>query len=152
MLGPIAGSVDRFHIYFGRKSIYQNSILSAFLDLDDTTSYGPETTTIYSINNSGLYSFYVHDYSNMNYGSSKAMSNSGAQVKLYAGDALIATYNIPTDVPGTVWHVFNYDAATKRLIPINDIANTIQSSNTGIMATGSDVDDIKTILDNLDNK
>lgn len=152
LLGPIAGTEDRFHIYYGNKTYNQNGILSAYLDLDDTSSYGPETTTIYSINDSGVYSFYVHDYSNRGSYSSNVMSNSGAQVKLYAGDALIATYNIPTDVTGTVWHVFNYDASTKRLIPINDMSNTIQSNNTGITEAGLTQDDISTILNNLEDK
>lgn len=52
---------------------------------------------------------------------SDMLSKSGAQVKVYAGDTLLATYNVPYNVEGTLWHVFDYDAATDVLTPVNEM-------------------------------
>lgn len=129
LLGPTADGASNFHIYFGHKSYYENGIMYADLDLDDTTSYGPETTTVYSMNSSGKYSYYVHDYTNgSNYNSSE-MSNSSAKVEVYKGDTLYATYNIPTNKEGIVWHVFDFDAEQNKILPINNITNNIQYEN-----------------------
>ena len=83
------------------------------------------------MNSTGKYNFYIHDYSNGGNYSSTAMSNSGAKVQIYKGDSLVATYNIPTNREGIYWHVFDYDAATNRIIPVNKFVegiNLISSS------------------------
>ena len=41
---------DVFHTCYWAKNYYQGSTAIAKLDVDDTTSYGPETTTIYELN------------------------------------------------------------------------------------------------------
>lgn len=110
-----------FHIYFSKKNYYENSILTANLDLDDTSSYGPETTTIYTLNENGTYSYYVHDYTNRRSSSSTAMGRSGAKVRVYAGNALIMTYNVPA-ATGNLWHVFDYDGATKTITNVNHMS------------------------------
>ncbi len=119
MVGPTADGGSYFHIYYGAKNYYYDGTTYADLDLDDTTSYGPETTTIYQMNESGTYSFYVHDYSNSGYNSSTEMSYSGAKVLVYVGEQLYMTYNIPAGREGTLWHVFNYDAATHSITTVN---------------------------------
>lgn len=96
-----------FHIFYNHKTSDYNGETMAGLDLDDTTSYGPETTTIYSAVD-GTYSFYVHDYSNRDSDNSTALANSGAVVQVYAGDKIIGQYNVPTDIVGTTWHVFDF--------------------------------------------
>jgi hypothetical protein len=90
------------------------------LDLDDVSSYGPETSTVYSLAEEGTYSFYVHDYTNRNSQSSTALANSGAQVKLYSGEALLATFTIPQNREGTLWHVFDYDIETDEFTIVNE--------------------------------
>lgn len=69
----------------------------AQLDIDDTNGYGPETTTLYAID--GSYEFYVKDYTE-----SGTMSYSGAQVKIYKGDALVHVVDICGGV-GNYWSV-----------------------------------------------
>jgi hypothetical protein len=99
---------DRFHVYFSYSDYYYNDLLYVGLDLDDTDSYGPETTTIYQ-QISGVYRFSVHDYTNRSAGisyASFALSNSGAQVRVYRGSTLLATFNVPTNQEGTLWTVF----------------------------------------------
>ncbi|WP_418223306.1 carboxypeptidase regulatory-like domain-containing protein [Clostridium isatidis] len=126
LLGPTADGSDYFHIYYSNKVYYDDETRYADLDLDDVTSYGPETTTVYNMNNSGKYSFYVHDYTNRYDSLSTELSNSGAKVEVYKENALLATYNIPTNISGVYWHVFDYDAATNRIIPVNEFADYIR--------------------------
>ena len=125
LVGHKANGQSNFHIYYASKTYFKNNIKYADLDLDDMFSYGPETTTVYNINSSGVYNYYVHDFSNRNNSSSTAMSNSGAKVEVYKGDSLYATYGMPTNTPGTYWHVFDYDAATNKIIPVNNFVEGI---------------------------
>lgn len=115
MTGP-QGS-GRFHVAF-----YDMSSNYVSLDVDDTSSYGPETITI-NQTESGIYSYYVHDYSNRHSSYSTAMSNSGAKVQLYNGNTLMYTIDIPTNQSGTVWHVFDYDSNTGLITLINEFSN-----------------------------
>lgn len=69
----------------------------AELDVDDTSSFGPETVTLYDT--TGSYEFFVDDFTN-----SGSTSTSGATVKIYVGSTLYATVNITGGVTD-VWHV-----------------------------------------------
>ena len=129
LIGP-DGNGGRFHVYYLNKT-HDGSIEKADLDLDDTDSYGPETTTIYNMEDEGIYSFYVHDYTNQSSTDSTMMSLSGAQVKVYVGNEIIATYNIPANTVGTLWHVFDFDAAQGRIIPVNQLTNHESASSVG---------------------
>lgn len=71
------------------------------LDVDDTNSYGPETITLDPQPDSTYY-YYVQRYSE-----DGAMSTSMSTVRLYRGDALVATFNVPTNQgDGAYWNVF----------------------------------------------
>lgn len=111
-----------FHTCYYNKDYREGETLVANLDLDDTTSYGPETSTVYQVAENGVYSFYVHDYTNKDSGSSTAMSNSGAQVKLFSGSQLVATFNIPENRGGTLWHVFDYNSYTQEFVYVNEFS------------------------------
>lgn len=93
------------HIYYSNKTGYTGN-----LDVDDTSSYGPETITVTSFDKleSG-FTYSVHDYTNKSSSSNRALSNSGATVSLYQGSVLLETYHVPTDKTGTVWRVFSID-------------------------------------------
>lgn len=52
-----ANGSQQYHIYFGDQT---DSTTGDNLDLDDTTSYGPETTTIQSVEASARYVFAVY--------------------------------------------------------------------------------------------
>lgn len=97
------------HVYYGNRVGYVNGENIAKLDLDDTTSYGPETVTI-TLNteqlNQGTFKYSVHDFTNRNSKNSTELSMSGAVVRVYRGNDLISTYYVPKNTEGTVWHVF----------------------------------------------
>ena len=95
----------RDHIYY-----FAKAGISANLDVDDTTSYGPETVTVTSFSDlQDGFTYSVHDYTNRSSTDSSALSLSGAIVKVYKGNTLLHTYNVPTDREGTVWNVFSID-------------------------------------------
>ncbi|MEN6349748.1 MAG: S-layer homology domain-containing protein, partial [Syntrophomonas sp.] len=113
-----------FHIYYSNPGYYLNDgTRMADLDVDDTSSYGPETTTIYN-QQSGVYTFYVYNYS-QNYGSN--LSNSGAQVKVYRGDSLAATFNVPGGSECLTWKVFELNGDT--ITPKNEMSNDYPGSD-----------------------
>lgn len=120
---PNAGG-GRFHTYFPSSSrTYSfNGIRYADLDVDDVSSFGPETTTIYEpTGGSGVYRFSVHDYSNKDSSNSTAMAASGAQVRVFRGSTLVATYSVPNR-SGTLWTVAELDLTNPSfpiLTPIN---------------------------------
>ena len=91
------------HIYFSEKTAP-----SANLDVDDTSSYGPETTTI-SQQLPGKYTFYVQDYTNHDRSSdSRAMADSGARVTVYIGNGEPRVFEVP-NLEGTLWEVFSLE-------------------------------------------
>lgn len=135
LLGPTGDGSNRFHTYYSNKAYMYNNQRYADLDLDDTSSYGPETTTIYKKSASGVYRYYIHDYSNRNSSNSTALANSGATVEVYIGSALMAKYKVPSG-GGTVWHVFDYEAGTGTLTPGGEM---MYQSNPG--AVGYSLDD-----------
>ena len=114
LFGP-TGTGSTFHTYYSNKTY--GSIVE--LDRDDTSSYGPETTTVKQVSDTGVYSFYVHDYTNRNLNSSTKLSNSSAKVEVYFNNQLYAQLNIPANREGTVWHVFDYDATTDTFQVVN---------------------------------
>ncbi|MDD6489516.1 MAG: hypothetical protein PUG48_06865 [Clostridia bacterium] len=112
-----------YHTYYRNKDHYEDGVLVANLDLDDTTSYGPETTTIYKVSPGEKFSYYVHDFTNRKDGESQEMSYSGARIVVYSGSTAVAAYNVPIGYSGNLWHVFDYDPSTKSIIPVNTFAS-----------------------------
>lgn len=141
--GPQNNNDDMYHIYYSDMSYYDGNSKCAFLDLDDTSYYGPETTTIYDMKPKGVYSFYVHDFTNRGSNSSTVLANSGAKVQVYMGNKLIGQYSVPTSGVGDVWHVFNFDATTGLITPVNKFSCVDDPYNVGnpnaIMSMSSNV-------------
>ena len=114
-------SNDTFHIYYMSKAYNYQGTQMANLDVDDTSSYGPETITILK-DVYGTYTYYVHDYSNKGSSSSTALSRSGAVVKVFSGSEQIAEYHVPTNQTGTYWTVFTIDQ-NGNIVPVNTVSN-----------------------------
>lgn len=91
---------------------YTDAAVTAFLDIDDTESDGPETTSV-RIEAPGTYRFryYLHNYR----GESGATSD--IVVKLYRGANLLNSYSLSATDPGLEgawnWSVFTFDASLK---------------------------------------
>jgi hypothetical protein len=139
LTGPLPDG-SRFHMYYPYSGNYSPWPEFVTLDLDDVTSYGPETTTILQ-QNEGVYRFSVHDYSNGGSTSSTALTNSGAQVRVYRGSNLIATFNVPSNQAGTLWTVFELNGNT--ITPVNSLtflssSSTIQRFSVMALDSGAD--------------
>ena len=125
---------DGDHTYYSDKVYSKDGEIMADLDLDDVTSYGPETTTVY-VMEQAIYTFYVHDFTNLNSTNSKALANSGAKVEVYIGNESSASYTFyAPDVEGTLWEVFSYDSTTGIISVSNEVTyhstpSTIGSNN-----------------------
>ena len=112
LVGPTPDGYDRFHIYYSDMTVYNdNGLYAADLDYDDTSSYGPEITTIRTLT-PGDYYFFVHDYTHGGDGYEDSssyydLSNSGAYVNIYRGDSLTPekTYHIRSNRAGLDWNV-----------------------------------------------
>lgn len=112
-----SGSQD-YHVYFSNKNGYVNGSQTANLDVDDTTSYGPETVTL-TTQEGDTYYYFIHDYSNTR---DYHISNSDAIVRLYQGSLLLGTYHAPIDQgSGRIWNVFALKNG--HLIPSNTITS-----------------------------
>jgi len=137
LVGPEAGG-GRFHTYYSNKSYYSNGVKMADLDLDDTTSYGPETTTIYTPTD-GVYAFYVHNYTDRNDSSgANRLANSGAYVQVFVGASMLPLYTFA--VPqgeGTLWKVFEYDSVSSVITPINTMSYESAAASVGLRALRS---------------
>jgi len=109
MSGP-DGSGGRFHAYFSAK----NPVPHVFLDLDDTSSRGPETMTIRPGAGDafipGEYRIWVHNFSG-----SPEFDASEARIILTAGGAQLAQYDVDVasgDPALGIWQVVNITVDT----------------------------------------
>lgn len=83
------------HVFYGNKEVE-----GANLDVDDISSFGPETITITDIG--GEYEYYVYDYT-----MSGNIGTSGATVKVYTpGSSAPKVYSVPA-ITGNTWNVFS---------------------------------------------
>ena len=98
--GPQVDGTE-FHIYFGNKSVIVDGV-EIFLDVDDTTSFGPEVITVPNLPLMGTYRYVVHNYS----GSPEI--SSPARVELNVGGN-IYIFSPPVGVAEDYWHVFNIE-------------------------------------------
>ncbi len=116
LTGPLSTG-GRFHVFYSNRTAFDGTEKVAELDVDDTTSYGPETvTTTLTQSQDGVYRYSVHDYTNKSSNPSSALSLSGAQVKLYSGNTLLDTYYVPINQGGTLWNVFELENGVLRKI------------------------------------
>lgn len=117
--GPLPGG-DSFHMYYPYAQSNSGSPWpqQVTLDLDDVTSYGPETTTLLQ-QMPGVYQFVVHDFTNRLSTSTTALSTSGAIVRVYNEQGLVVWFPVPTGQEGTLWTVFEMDGGV--ITPVNSL-------------------------------
>ncbi len=133
LTGPTTGTA-RFHVYYPSSS---RSTTGVNLDVDDTSSFGPETITVTQFL-PGVYRYSVHDFSDRSSTTSTVMSNqSTAQVKVFQGSTQIATFNVPSGQAGNLWTVFEMDGTSKTITPKNQISNIAEASAVPYIPEGS---------------
>ncbi len=119
LTGPVAdNATELFHVYYANPGSDTAAPFS-ILDVDDTSAFGPETTTVVQ-QFAGVYKYSVHDFTNSSNTSSMGLAESGAKVEVYRENQLIRTFNVPTG-EGVLWAVFEMDGDT--ITPINTINN-----------------------------
>lgn len=115
-------SGDTFHVYYSHKSQYDGSEEVCNLDVDDTTSYGPETITLNTSTYNSPYYYYIYHYAG-----SGTLAQSEAKINVYQGDTVVATFNVPTDQgSGRYWNVFAI--ADGQLIVCNTVTSSVDVS------------------------
>lgn len=119
------------HVYYpaDKKVARKNGANVVTLDVDDTTSYGPETTTIL-VPLTGKYTFYVHDFTNQSRNPCDKMAASGATVTVDLGregeEPLV--FHVPNQ-PGTLWEVFSYENGV--ITPVNRMTYHVNAASVG---------------------
>lgn len=132
LTGPVAGG-GRFHVYYSASGSLNGPPWAA-LDVDDVTSYGPETVTIVQ-QLAGVYRYSVHNYSDRSSTSSTRLSTSGARVDVYRGNTLLQRYFVPNQ-PGTIWTVFELEG--NRVTPVNTMSYNASFDQGGLNGGSAD--------------
>ena len=118
------------------------------LDVDDVSSYGPETITIEQVDSDARYVYAVHHYG----GSGSLTETSNAEVTLTHGDST-RTFNVPGTGEGIYWKVFEIDDG--EVFPCNSDClfsegDSYDSPALGVKAlqSGSTPDWLRTVSEN----
>jgi hypothetical protein len=106
----------RYHVYFGNKGSLVNPPY-VNLDVDDVSSYGPETTTIINMT-SGEYYYSVYHFA----GTGSLTTTSNATISLYGIDGFIRSWTVPSSGDGRWWNVFSLNGETGKITNINEIS------------------------------
>lgn len=110
---------DYGHVYFSNKNME-----GVNLDVDDTSSYGPETVTIDPLSTLTPYRYYIYNYSR-----SGTFTESEASITLYYQGNIRTFY--PPVGSGYYWHVF--DINNGQIVPC--LRNCVSSSAPALGST-----------------
>lgn len=132
LIGPVE-EYENYHIYYYSlrypRDVNHDDLenLDLRLDLDDVTSYGPETVTVYSPVQGGVYTYYVYNYSGNHL---NTLANSDAKVVVTTGTETMS-FEVPAGGEELSWVVCSFDSNTGKITPINklvdnDFSDTIE--------------------------
>ena len=129
MTGPNADG-SRWHVYYGDETGGD----TCGLDVDDVTSYGPETITCPSTGSVGSLRNGVYRYSVHHYSGSNTIGGSGAAVRLEFANGTVYNYTPPAGgFAGSkdVWTVFELTVnnGTISVAPVNAISYQSSASS-----------------------
>lgn len=110
-----------YKVYYGARGS-QNSTPFAYLDVDDTDGFGPETVTIFNLLD-GTYHYFIYNYSG-----SPDITTSQAIVRIYNRNGATQVLNVPTTGTGRYWYVATIEGASGRI----SIINRIQATEPGV--------------------
>jgi len=106
-----------YHVYYSRRGSLDACPYAA-LDVDDTSSFGPETITITQRFLEGTYVYAVHNFSG-----SPDLTASQARVQVFDSTGLIATYDVPTAGQGRFWHVLTINGQSGAITEVNQLGD-----------------------------
>jgi hypothetical protein len=117
LTGPMEDGT-RFHMYYMNQEPTGSMVN---LDVDDTDSYGPETTTLLTLRD-GVYRFSIFNYTEQSVEGGSGIYNSPTTVEIYDSEGLVRSYTAPafTAGSGNTWRVFELNVSGG-LYNINDI-------------------------------
>jgi len=128
MSGP-DGSGGRFHAYFGSRT----PVSHVDLDLDDTTSFGPETMTVRPTESGnyvpGDYHVWVHHFSG-----ETTLGQSSAAITLFAAGSQVAQYSVGSatgDSSQLIWLVVNFTVTEGGAITNLNVQQTFADGSSG---------------------
>lgn len=137
LTGPNTTANSRFHVYYSDEA--DGGLCK--LDVDDTTSYGPETVTCPATNTSGSLRPGVYRYGVHHYSGSGNIGNSGANVRLEFANGTVYTYAPPAsgwngdDDFWTVFELTVFANGSIAVAPVNAITHGVYSSTVPMSAT-----------------
>jgi hypothetical protein len=117
----------RFHVFHANKSVTHSGTAQVKLDVD-LEGKCCETITICKQYN-GVYRYAVHDFSSKAVSSAEGLSQSNAQVRVYKRGDMVALYNVPVNIEGTVWNVFEMEG--DEITPVNKMSCEIDPEKVG---------------------
>jgi len=130
LTGPNTDTTTRWHLYYSSKTA--GGICK--LDVDDTSSYGPETVTCPASDTTtglrdGIYRYSVHHYSGTG-----TIGTSGATVRLEFGNGTVYNYTPPAAAwtgSSNVWTVFELTVSggTISVAPVNTLTTGVSSGS-----------------------
>lgn len=109
LTGP-DGQGGRFHVYYSNQSANGSS-----LDLDDVTSYGPETITLVP-QAVGTYRYSVHNFTTQSNAGAQGIFTSPAVVRVFNSDGQECSFKAPAPtaanggIDADTWRVFEVEA------------------------------------------
>jgi len=112
--GPTEAQDAEFHLDFIDQTVTVAGT-SIFLDVDDTSSFGPEVVTIPKFPLAGRYHYLVDHY----YGDSN-IKTSPTRVELNL-ESDITIYSPPTGDPTDIWHVFDFVVDSQGTVTIEPV-------------------------------
>lgn len=104
------------HVYYSNK-MNPDTHPYVGLDVDDISSYGPETITINRLY-PGTYTYSVYNYSGGD------IAGSGATVRIYNANGLIKQLTVPSSGSGEWWDIFEINGSTGALTVKNQVRST----------------------------
>ncbi len=125
LTGP-SSTGGRFHLCYWD----QDPDNGVNLDVDDVTSFGPETTTLSELRN-GLYRYSVHNYTNQTSTGAQGIASSPAVVEVYGYSGLLNRFVSPAYTgSGNTWRVFE--------MTVSGSTATINQINTYVTASSDE--------------
>lgn len=130
MTGPNSDGTTRWHVYYSSRT--SGGICG--LDVDDTTSYGPETVTCPATGSTGTLRDGVYRYSVHHYSGTGNIGTSGASVRLEFANGTVYNYAPPAAAwtgSSNVWTVFELTVSggTISVAPVNTLTTGVSSGS-----------------------